>query len=74
MDFKNLVQLVTQRAREVLYDQRETARRALLNEHGKFLPPIHRFETAEEQSVVNTLERNGKAQITRADVSSKTWT
>ena len=40
------VQLVTQRAREALNDQRETARRALLHQQGLLLAATHHYKPA----------------------------
>ena len=40
------VQMVTQRAREALNDQRETARRALLHQKGELLDATHQHEAA----------------------------
>ena len=45
------VQLVTQRAREALNDQREIARRALLHQQGEFLAAIHQCEAAAGQTM-----------------------
>ena len=56
-----VVQLVTQRAREALNDQRETARRALLHQQREFFAAAHPHEVAARQNLVNTLTRNNEA-------------
>ena len=66
------VQLVTQRAREALNDQCETARRALLHQQGELLAATRQYKAAARQHVVSTLARNSEAHnYTCADASSK---
>ena len=55
------VQSVTQRAREALNLQRDTARRALLHQEGEFLAATHQDEAAARQNLVNTLTMNSEA-------------
>ena len=55
------VQLVTQREREALNDQRETARRALLLQQGEFLAATHQHEVAARENLVNAVTRNNEA-------------
>ena len=61
LGLQETVQLVTQRAREALNDQRETARRALLHQHGEFVAAIHQCEAAAGQTIVSTGARNNEA-------------
>ena len=49
------VQPVTQRAREALHDQRETARRAPLHQQGEILAVTHQYEAAAKQNLVSAL-------------------
>ena len=51
------VQLVTQRTREALNHQRETARRALLHQQEEFLAATHQEEAAARQNLVSALAR-----------------
>ena len=51
-----------QRARQTLYDQRETARRALLHQQGEFLAATHQNAAVARQNFVNLLARNDEAQ------------
>ena len=44
LGLEEAVRLLTQRAREALHDQRETARRALLHQQGEFLAATHQHE------------------------------
>ena len=53
--------MVTQRAREALNDQRETARRALFHPEGEVLAAAHQYEAAAKQYFVNELTRNSEA-------------
>ena len=53
------VPLVTQRAREALNDQRETARRA--HQQGEPIDATHQYEAAARQTLVNSLARNNEA-------------
>ena len=55
------VQLVTQRAREALNDQRGTVRRAVLHQQGEILAASHQYEEAARQHLVNILTRNHEA-------------
>ena len=55
------VQLVTQRAREALNVQCETARRALLHQQREFLAATHHYEAAAMQNLVFALARNIEA-------------
>ena len=55
------VQLVTQRAREALNNQRETSRRALFHQHGGFLAATHQYEAVTRQNLVSALARNSEA-------------
>ena len=57
------VQLFTQRVRGALYDQRETARRALLHQQGEFLAAIHQHEAVARHNLANTLTRNDEGHI-----------
>ena len=59
---QEVVQLVTQRAREALHDQRETARRALLRQQGRLLAATHQHAAAAGQNPVKILARNSEAQ------------
>ena len=52
------VQLVTQRARVVLHDSLETARRALLHQQGQFLAATPQYEAAARPNLVITLASN----------------
>ena len=52
------VQLVTQRARQALNDQRETARRAVLHQQDQ-------CDAAARQHLVNTLARHNEMQVQR---------
>ena len=52
------VRLVTQRAREALNVQRETARRALLHWQGELLAATHQDEAVARQNLVRALEIN----------------
>ena len=56
-------QLVTQRAREALNDQRETARRALLHQQGEFLAAAHQREAVVRDHLENSFARNCEAQL-----------
>ena len=65
------VHLVTQRAREALNDQRETARRVLLHQQGEFLAATHQREAAARQNLVNSFgEKERSTQYQHADASS----
>ena len=55
------IQLVTQRAQEALYDQRNSARRVLLHQQGEFFAATHQYEAAARQHLVKTLARNNEA-------------
>ena len=55
------VQLVTQRAREALHDQRETARRAVLHQQGYFIVTTHQVEAAARRNFVNALASDNEA-------------
>ena len=57
------VQMMTQRARDALNDQREAARRVLLHRQGEFRAASHQYEAAARQNLVNTLARSGEAHI-----------
>ena len=57
LDLKKLFQLVAQRAREDLNDQRESARRALRHRQGDLLAGTHRYEAAARQNLVGALAR-----------------
>ena len=50
------VPLVTRRAREALRDQRETARRALLQQQGEFFAATHEYEAVARQNRVSALD------------------
>ena len=64
LDLKKLFQLVAQRAREALYDQRETARRSLLPQQGEFLAATHRYEAAARKNLINTWRETMNHTIT----------
>ena len=55
------VQIFTQRAREALNDQRETARHALLHQQGKFLAATYQFQAPARQNLVSAVARNYEA-------------
>ena len=54
-------ELVTQRAREALNVQRETARRASLHHRGKFPTATHQYEAVARQLHASALARNSEA-------------
>ena len=54
------VQLVTQRAREALNDQRATARRVLRHQQEEFLAATHQYVAVAKQNLVSALARNNK--------------
>ena len=61
LDFTDAVEMATQRAREVLNDQRETVRRALLHQHGEFLAATRQYEAVGgAKNLVNNLTRNSE--------------
>ena len=46
---------------KLLYDQRETARRALIPQQREFLAVTHQCEAAARRNLVNTLASNNEA-------------
>ena len=58
---QEVIQLVTQRAREALHDQCETARRALLRQQGRLIAATYQCVAAARENLVNILARNEEA-------------
>ena len=65
LEVQDAVQMATQRAREVLNDQVETARRALHHQQGQLLATTRQYEAAAKQNIgqtrVSALARNHEA-------------
>ena len=61
LGLQETIQLVTQRAREALSDQREAARRALLRQEGVFLAVTPHYGAGARQHLVSALARNSEA-------------
>ena len=57
------VQMITQRAREALNDQREKARRALLHPQGEILAATDQYEEVARQSLVKCRCKFGNSNI-----------